>query len=181
MKALIYIGLFVGAYTTVPAQELQEQLLWSKERQLSWSDFNGKVPKASVSAATTTSGISYSYKANLLHHEVALDFEVNAYFYPNQSWYKPDVCDSLILSHEQLHFDISELYARKMRIELNKTTFTKNVKAEIRKIYKQILKDLSAFQDRYDWETNFSRNVKAQQKWNKRIQEALKSTAKAGN
>ncbi|KPM31522.1 Hypothetical protein I595_2009 [Croceitalea dokdonensis DOKDO 023] len=181
VRTLILSGFLILASAVVFSQGMEDYLLWHPEQRLSWSQFKGKVPVASVPAATTASGISYSYSANLLHHEVQLDFEVNAYFYPNASWYKPEVCDSLILSHEQLHFDITELYARKMRIELRKTTFTENVKSEVKKIYKRILKELSDVQDQYDWETNFSRNPKAQMQWNQRIKAALERTANVVN
>ncbi|MGW9685861.1 DUF922 domain-containing protein [Flagellimonas sp. 2504JD1-5] len=155
------------------AQEIEEGVLWNPDLELKWSDFKGKVPPAAVPAATTASGISYKYSANLIHHEVELDFEVNAYFYPNESWYKPDICDDLILSHERLHFDITELFARKMRDKLHRTSFSDNVKAEIRKIYKEILNELKEFQSQYDWETNFSRNAAKQLEWNKKIRKEL--------
>ncbi|RNC88541.1 MAG: DUF349 domain-containing protein [Allomuricauda sp.] len=158
------------------SQEIEESILWSPDIRLEWSNFKGSVPPDAVPAATTASGISYKYSANLLHHEVDLDFEVSAFFYPRESWYKPRVCDDNILQHEQLHFDISELYARKMRFQLQRTAFSKNVKQEIRDIYREILKELKDFQDRYDWETNFSRNKEAQQEWNARIAEALERT-----
>jgi len=155
------------------SQEIIETIPWQQGQKLKWSDFRGKVPPDAVPAATTASGISYKYSANLLHHEVELDFEVNAYFYPEESWYKPAVCDTFILGHEQLHFDISELFARKMRGRLRNTTFSENVKQEVRDIYQETLKELEAMQDRYDWETNFSRNREAQLRWNARIKEAL--------
>lgn len=154
-------------------QEIEEGVLWNPNIRLTWADFKGKVPPAAVPAATTASGISYTYSANLLHHEVHLDYEVNAYFYPNESWYKPEVCDENTLSHEQLHFDISELFARKMRDRLERTSFSDDVKAEIRKIYKEILEELKDFQDQYDWETNFSRNREKQMEWNQKIAKAL--------
>lgn len=154
-------------------QEIEEGVLWDAQKRLKWSDFKGKVPPAAEPAATTASGISYKYSANLIHHEVKLDFEVNAYFYPNESWYKPEVCDDLILSHEQLHFDIAELFARKMRDKLQRTSFSENVKQEIRDIYRDILKELADFQDRYDWETGFSRNAQKQMEWNRKIAKAL--------
>ena len=154
-------------------------MLWSPDYKLRWSDFKGKVPPDAAPAATTASGISYKYSANLLHHEVELDFEVSAFFYPRESWYKPDACDDFVLQHEQVHFDISELYARKMRFRLERTSFSENVKQEIRDIYQEILKELADFQDQYDWETNFSRNREAQLEWNARIAEALKSTGKS--
>ena len=156
-------------------QEIEEGVLWSADKRLTWADFKGKIPPAAVPAATTASGISYSYTANLIHHEVSLDFEVNAYFYPNESWYKPDICDDVTLSHEQLHFDIAELFARKMRDKLKRTSFSDNVKAEIRKIYKEILAELQEFQELYDWETDFSRNRGKQLEWNQKIAEALKT------
>lgn len=154
-------------------QEIEEGVLWDANKRLSWSDFRGKVPPAADPAATTASGISYRYSANLIHHEVKLDFEVNAYFYPNESWYKPEVCDDLILSHEQLHFDIAELFARKMRNKLQRTSFSDNVKQEIRDIYQDILRELQDFQDQYDWETGYSRNAKKQLEWNRKIAQAL--------
>ena len=165
--------LFLGLFGF--AQEIEEGVLWNSAKRLTWSDFRGKVPPASVPAATTASGISYTYTANLLHHEVKLDFEVNAYFYPNESWYKPEVCTENTLAHEQLHFDISELFARKMRKRLRRTSFSDNVKAEVREIYQEILKELGDFQDQYDWETNFSRNKEKQMEWNKKIAKAMKS------
>ncbi|MEM8508314.1 MAG: DUF922 domain-containing protein [Bacteroidota bacterium] len=155
------------------AQEIEESIAWDAQQKLVWEDFKGPVPPDAAAAATTASGISYEYKANLIHHEVQLDFKVTAFFYPNESWYRPEVCDANVLQHEQLHFDISELFARKMRLRLQRTAFTENVKSEVRTIYKEILKQLSEFQDRYDWETNFSRNKEAQNLWNQRISEAL--------
>ena len=71
------------------------------------------------------------------------------------------------------HFDISELYARKMRKRLEATHFSRNVKAEVKAIYREILKELSDFQSTYDEETNFSRNREQQLRWNQKIKEVL--------
>ena len=160
------------------AQEIEEGVPWNENIRLTWVDFKGKVPPAEESAASTASGISYSYSANLLHREVKLDFEVNAYFYPNESWYRPKLCNENTLAHEQLHFDITEVFARKMRDKLRRTSFSDDVKAEVRKIYADILKELQTYQERYDWETNFSRNREKQLEWNQKIAEALKNEAK---
>jgi hypothetical protein len=171
-RAIIVLGfLLYGIFSF--SQKIEESYLWDADTKLTWADFKGGIPPDAVPAASTASGISYKYSANLLHHEVHLDFEVNAFFYPNESWYKPEVCDDVILSHEQLHFDISELFARKMRKRLHETSFSDNVKAEIGKIYKETLKELADFQDRYDWETNFSRNREQQLRWNTQIAEEL--------
>ena len=174
MVRSLIIFLFLTVATLAVAQDL-ESVKWRPDLRLQWSDFRAKVPPYVMPAATTASGISYRYSANMLHHEVDLDFEVNAFFYPTESWYKPEVCNDLILSHEQLHFDISELFARKMLLKLSRTSFSKDVKKEVRQIYKEILKELADFQERYDFETDFSRNREKQLEWNQRIKEALEA------
>ena len=60
-----------------------------------------------------------------------------------------------------------------MRKRLEETKFTKNVKAEIKKIYSEITAELNDFQNRYDDETNFSRNREQQLLWNEKIGKAL--------
>lgn len=178
MDKIIFIGCFLFFGFLGLAQEIEEGVPWDADKRLTWADFKGKVPPAVESAAITASGISYSYSANLLHHEVKLDFEVNAYFYPNESWYRPELCNENTLAHEQLHFDITEVFARKMRERLRRTTFSDDVKAEVRKIYNEILVELQKYQEQYDWETNFSRNREKQMEWNQKIAESLKINTK---
>lgn len=165
---IFFLPLFL---THVYAQE--EEVLWRPELHLEWSDFKGEPRSSSRIAAVTASGISYTFNALEKDGYYEVDYTVNAYFYPNQSWYRPEMCDEVILSHENLHFDITELFARKMRRIMADTQFTDNVRAEIKTIYQQIIKELSAFQDRYDKETNFSRDRAAQMVWNKEIAAAL--------
>lgn len=165
----------------VHGQNIQESIPWSKEFRLSWDYFKGPIPPDAIAAATTASGISYEYSANLMFNEVTLDFKVDAFFYPQESWYKPAVCDSITLNHEQLHFDIAELHARKMRKQLKETSFSDNVKAEVREIYQNVLQELASYQDRYDWETDFSRNHKAQLRWKKKIEKALLDSSQYSN
>lgn len=101
-------------------------------------------------------------------------FEVVTYFYPAISWYQPALCDSLILSHEQLHFDISELYARKLKKRLLAQTYIYgNVKSNVKSIYQHNNKLLDDFQNKYDEETNFSRNREKQEAWRLHIEKAL--------
>ena len=112
-----------------------ETISWSPDIKLGWNDFRGKVPQNARAAAITASGISYQFSTRGTGDMVELDYRVSTFFYPYKSWYQPHLCDSLILSHEQLHFDISELFARKMRKRLASGTFTENVKAEVKQIY----------------------------------------------
>lgn len=154
------------------AQE-EEVIPWSVDRKLKWSDFKGSYFKTQWAAATTASSISYEFSTFEKDGQLYLDFKVGCEFYPNKSWYRPELCDSIILSHEQLHFDIAELHARKMRKRLAETQFTKNIKDEVKTIYKAIIKELYLFQNKYDHETNYSRDLGKQLIWNRMIAEAL--------
>ncbi|SKB56810.1 DUF922 domain-containing protein [Maribacter arcticus] len=152
----------------------QEEVIWEPGFRFTWNDFKGPVQIGSSAAATTASGISYNFSTSYENNELKVEYTVGAYFYPTRSWYKPEVCNDVTLSHEQLHFDITELYARKMRKQLAITKFTENVKEEVRKIYKTTLRQLNDFQNKYDSETNYSRNLIVQERWVNEIETVLK-------
>ncbi|MDO1511783.1 DUF922 domain-containing protein [Maribacter confluentis] len=152
----------------------QEQIPWSPDFRLNWANFKGDVPNGANAAATTASGISYDFSTYHEGGDMKVNFNVHAYFYPTRSWYRPTVCNDNTLLHEQLHFDITELYARKLRTRLQNASFGKNIKEEVRKIYKATLRQLNDFQNKYDAETNYSRNLTVQERWVGEIEAVLK-------
>ena len=161
---------------TSPLFQDTEAISWEAGRKLSWADFKGDVPETKQVAATTASGISYSFQSEGKRGRYRVDYEVTALFYPQKSWYHRELCDSVVLRHEQLHFDITELYARRMRTLMDGKTFSVDVRAEVRRIFKQINRELSEFQSRYDRETDFSRDREAQARWNAEIARKLSET-----
>ena len=79
-----------------------------------------------------------------------------------------------ILSHEQGHFDIAEIYARKLNKALKQYSF--NVKTspkEVPAMYQQIMKEEGQLQNQYDSETDFSRDKPQQAIWLEKIQREL--------
>lgn len=171
---MLLMGWVVGT-ACLHAQD-EAAIRWEPGLRLAWSDFRGQPPASKRIAATTASGLSYSYTARGGSHGYELDFTVATFFYPDKSWYHPGLCDARVLSHEQLHFDISELFARRLRTRLRQTRFTGKVKAEVRRIFAEVNRELSEFQDRYDRETDFSRNPEAQLAWNRAMQKLLAET-----
>ncbi len=96
------------------AQPKNEELIdWSVTNRLTWSDYKGRPDPNSDAAATTTSylGIEYDFKNN------AVTYKIVCRFSRNKSWgmYKTDH----ILGHEQGHFDITEIFARKKPVNIN--------------------------------------------------------------
>lgn len=158
------------------AQNKEEQIRWSENYKLSWEDFKGNAPPFSKEAASTASGISYSYQATMKHFQIKVDCEVHSFFMPNDSWYNLEKANDAVLSHEQVHFDICEIFARKMRKRVAETTFSQTVKQEIKKIYKEILQELDNMQEQYDFETNHSRNKDKQKEWEDKVGRLLNET-----
>ncbi len=171
LKAFLVV-LFIGL-THLGFAQNEETIAWSIERRLNWNDFKKDAPKNAHAAATTASGISYWFSTVGPTDKIEIDYAIDTLFYPNESWVQKDLASPAILAHEQAHFDIAELLARKMRRIMETTHFTKNVKSEIASIYKDIIAELNAYQKRYDAETNFSRNMERQLLWEEKIAKDL--------
>lgn len=148
-------------------------LPWTPERRLTWADYQGSPMNTEWASATTASGITYTLNSVIGGSQPRLEIVVTSLFYPDKSWYKPDLCNEVVLSHEQLHFDITELFAREFRKRLETVENDENIKKKVRAIFVEINKELNTFQNKYDRETNFSRNVPEQLVWNKKIAETL--------
>lgn len=174
VRNILFIAIMLLSVSILGQEEAP--IAWDPDRKLTWEDFRGTPFKTAWAAATTASGISYEYTGMQNEGGYDLEFKIVTYFYPDKSWYQPKLCDEHVLSHEQLHFDISELYARKFRKLLASYRFTKNAKAEVKAIYDKVLTELSAFQSRYDHETNYSRDPEKQKAWNRMVAEALSRT-----
>lgn len=79
------------------------------------------------------------------------------------------------MSHEQGHFDIAELFARKLRKAFKEYIFNpKTIEADYNKIFSRIKTERSKMDALYDKETNLSRNKSKQLYWNKKIEAELK-------
>ncbi|WP_340199244.1 DUF922 domain-containing protein [Ascidiimonas sp. W6] len=167
--------IFLLAFCLVaPMSAQEESIKWSSSRKLSWKDFKGAPEVGAYAAAITASGISYEFSATIEGEKVLVDYQVNSYFFPKKSWFVKELADVSVLRHEQLHFDITELHARKMRTILSQMKFTDKVRKEIKTVYNKIIDQLQAMQKQYDAESDFSRNPEGQLEWEAKIAALLK-------
>jgi hypothetical protein len=150
-------------------QSKNEELIdWNASKRLAWSDYKGDPDPNSGAAATTTSylGIEYNFKNNKITYKIVCRFS------KNKSWglYKT----AHILGHEQGHFDITEIFARKLNKETSEYKFnTSTYQHDLQKIYDDIVKQKEQLQNLYDRETDFSRNSEKQAEWLIKIKEML--------
>lgn len=151
---------------------------WS-EVPLTWENFEAIPPSESPEhAAVSSTGTTFSWSYSTSQGTTELRFSVHAYFYPKKSWVDSLRKNSALLKHEQLHFDISELYARKLWKALKAYTAMRNIRADLREIHQEIEAERRFLQKQYDQETQHGLDKTAQSKWEKNIQEALKKLEK---
>jgi predicted secreted Zn-dependent protease len=86
-----------------------------------------------------------------------------------------------LLAHEQLHFDITELYARKLRKALQTYEPDEKMKKELDAIYSKVEKQRRQMQTQFDKETNHSINKEAEFKWRVFIKQELDKLSEFSN
>jgi hypothetical protein len=152
---------------------------WTSNYRLQWQDFKANPKLNTTTVAVTASGLSFGFSTTTSSrgHIEDFDFTIEAQFYPEDSWYVKDRANHHILEHERLHFDITELHARKMRKRLQTTSFSKNINTEMNVIYSDSRNALSKMQNQYDAETNHSQNLEKQLEWQAFIKQELRKLA----
>ncbi len=92
-----------------------DYLNWEPNRHLSFSDFKGTAPSNISSKSAVNSSISISYQISQIPGKTPEVIIFNK-FDRSGSWIKLKTRE--ILDLQQIHFDYSELYARKIRKEI---------------------------------------------------------------
>lgn len=168
MRKVLAIS-FLFCSTFIFGQSDHEELIhWSADRKLTWADYKGAAkPGSDVAASTATYlGIEYSFNSK------GFGYKITCSFSKNKSWglHKTDY----ILAHEQGHFDIAEIFARKLNREMSAYRFDKdNFKEDLKNIYQRITTEKENMQNDYDRETSHSILKEKQMEWLKKISQLL--------
>lgn len=174
MKYLLKYFLILLLFPSVLfSQSSNEEVLeWDPSRKLSWADYKARPNPDSDAAASTTTylGINYNITSR------SFSYKIYSRFSKTRSWGLHKTAH--ILSHEQGHFDIAEIFARKLHkkmseYEFNKKTYNK----DLEKIYRDVTKEKEDTQNQYDKETNHSIIKTEQLLWLKKIAAMLEEYA----
>lgn len=172
MQKFLFLILFLVSYFSY-SQATEYKLSWDAKKPLSWQNFQAAPNHGTRYDATTNSGISYSWSLTTGNGKDDFRYEVKSNFYPDLSWVKPNKTSDYLLAHEQLHFDISELHARKLRKAIQEYRMTKDVKQDLRKIYHAIESERQEMQKKYDLESKHSLQKDSEEKWQKYVKSEL--------
>ncbi len=112
------IFFFIGFISLLSFSFVKDEfILWQENKKLKIQDFRAdnkdtiKVNRQQFLGAISAIRIEYSsFQRN---KNSVPDFSIKTYFDPNESWML--LKNDYVLQHEQIHFDLTELYARKMR------------------------------------------------------------------
>lgn len=155
-------------------------VIWSASRHLTWDDFKGPIVNAEVAeAAHLEYGLFYGVRCT----GRTIRFDVIAAMLPGDSWVKGSVLESpadnaRTLKHEQTHFDLTEVYARKMRryfAGLYEPCLRSN--EDLAALADGLIKSEAAEQKRYDEDTRNGRRADRQQVWDADVAERLTAGA----
>ncbi len=171
MKDLLkyFLSLFFIIPIVAFAQSNNEELLdWSASRKLTWNDYKASPDPDSDAAASTTSYLAIEY--NITSN--SFGYKIESRFSKTRSWGLHKT--AYILSHELGHFDIAEIFARKLNKKMSEYRFNKKTyQKDLNKIYHDILDEKEKLQNDYDKESNHSINKEKQAEWLKKIAKML--------
>lgn len=160
----------------LPKEEDTENIPWMDARRLNWTDFlcAPRVNTDAVASTSTSLGLSYQIE------EGSLAYGITCTFSKHKSW--GSLKTDYILAHEQGHFDITEIFARKLHKALQEYAFNrKTYRRDLNQIYQQIVKEKEDMQAAYDGESDHSRNRRIQYDWLEKIDHLLEETAPWAN
>jgi Bacterial protein of unknown function (DUF922) len=160
---VLFISFLICTFTNLLLA--QDSIHWSPFYKLKWEDFKAKPDSSSTHGAISVCSITYE----CTYINDTPYCKVYCFFKELRSWSKYKDLGSL-LNHEQGHFDIAELFARKLRKSFSDYKINYNtVRSDIRSIFKKVISDRTAYDKLYDSETDFSRKNQIQIHWNKKI------------
>ncbi len=173
---LYYFGIIGMLFFMCISLTDESEILWRSDYNISWNDFQGNPDSLSSNKAKTYSKIEFIYIEQ--DGDLLLDFA--CYFNKSQSWSNVNFQTKESLSHEQLHFDIAELVARKIRKECTILQTEKNNLDEtlslIDNIYNRNYDNVwDSITNQYDSETNHGLKIDKQLKWKNKIALELNS------
>lgn len=168
---LLIIALATATLAVAQPKDCKDCIPWSADRPLLWKDFKGRPSASSPNKAMTDSGMSISFSCDGKTAEVS----ISSFFSPYKSWTKTKDSDRL-LAHEQLHFDITELFVRKLRKEISALdTDCEKMNRAIEKLYDSNYQAYAKCQAQYDRETKHSIIEEEQLRWEQLVADELKA------
>ncbi|MBK0404678.1 DUF922 domain-containing protein [Adhaeribacter sp. BT258] len=153
-----------------PVVTVADEISWKASRRLTWEDFKGKANAQDPLHALTATNIDMKAKCD----NGELKVKIESTFAPHESWSKNKKSERLLF-HEQLHFDITEIYARRLFKELTSLKNACDNSEQLNKIATRVFDEWKKQEDIYDKETNHGLDQEKMKVWADKVNAELKS------
>lgn len=146
-----------------------EYIGWNPFYQLQWDDFRGEPPPG----ARGDAGAVVKIQAKPYRIKDEVFYDVKALFNRDKSWVRDG--SDILLRHERIHFDLAELYARKIRQRIGqlKHDDVKDIRV-FNAAIRELLDESNEVDIRYDVETLHGAMSGRQKEWNLSVRDELK-------
>ena len=184
---ILTLALVLILYTSIAQVSSDNNtILWNKNYDLTLEDFQGvpdDINYADFDGATVAG-------ADIRYHTIGDEYYVDSVrnlFHKNKSWIRHKTRDTNelisedlqmedLLIHENLHFDIAELFVRKLRKQYDSLDVLNIRNKEIfDKITDEVILERELFDTEFDEDTEYGKHYLNQLAWEKRVLEQLEN------
>ncbi len=169
-KMTFFIFSFLLSQLAIGQSLKEDSLVYWNERELEWKDFNVKNGQLDEIMGEATAYCAVL--ASTFYEDSCLNYEVYSVFNRNQSWVS-GIKSLELLNHEQLHFDIVELYSRKIRKSIAEKIALGYKREDVDIDIRALINQIPMIQVDYDNETLNGQDAYFQEKWLSKIKDSL--------
>lgn len=141
-------------------------IVYRSDVPLQIRDFKASPDHGSKGVAATYSGIQMAMSASSEEGRMKIEVSLLVYFDKDRSWMKPQGRNDRVLAHEQLHFDITALYACILKARMEAMQLSEDKAFEqLKQEHRRQMQLLEKTQHSYDRETKHGLDEAAQARW----------------
>ena len=164
----------ISFYAVDDVHTIERHISWTAGRSLVWEDFKGVIPPDASATNVAVSSVGIGIQTNTVITGGQVKVYVFNSFETERSWVRETDHRHAVLVHEQGHFDICELYTRRMRQRFAAANITfDNLQSVNRDVYNQTMKEYRQRQADYEDATQHGMIEVAQQEWTAQIAREL--------
>jgi hypothetical protein len=173
--ALFALAGFYSTTACAQANTAGGTLHWSASQPLALADFKSRPKPGEAHAALTSATIV----AQVACQGGQFTGHVQAAFDPAASWWRePATATPKLLRHEQLHFDITEVYARRLRQKLAAVRVPcAQLGSAFERLSQGVYAEWEKAEEQYDRDTNHGLKPEQQAQWEAQVQQQLRELA----
>lgn len=151
---------------------------YRRDNKVQVSDFKASPDHTTKGVAATYSGVQMGLRERTENGIVHIEVDLYVYFDKQRSWMKKTGRNQRVLDHEQIHFDITAVFACNLKLVLEATTWEgPDVFERLKELHKQQMQLLQETQHKYDLESKHGTDALQQKAWSDKIYNRLQQLA----